>query len=98
MRKKLSFNAWCYILAGLIAVGAPCYHAIAEEASVSTNKRAGSKIQSTGDVKYQKADGTQVTLFAVEDLYYMENRIEDELKVEVGMLQEKVEELKNVVN
>lgn len=91
MRKKLSFNAWCYILAGLIAVGAPCYHAIAEEATVTTTKRANSGIKSTGDVKYQKvkADGTSetVTLFAVEDLYYLENRIVEVLNVKVAELQ-----------
>ena len=87
MRKKLSFNAWCYILAGLIAVGVPCYHAIAEEATVPTTQRQNSGITSKGDVKYQKADGTSVTLFAVEDLYYLENRIENVLNAKVAELQ-----------
>ena len=91
MRKKITFNTACYILAGLIAVGAPCYHAIAADPAVTSTKRADSGIKSTGDVKYQKADGTVVTLFAVGDLYYLENRIEDVLNAKVAELQAAVE-------
>lgn len=80
MRKKLSMNAICYLLAGIIAVGVPCYSVIAS--NVSTTKRSGSGIKSSGNIEYKdKTTGETTTLFAVSDLYYLENRIEDELTV-----------------
>ena len=78
MKKKLSTNVICYLLAGAIAVGVPCYSAIAS--NISTAKRSNSGIQSTGNIEYKdKTTGETTTLFAVSDLYYLENRIEDEL-------------------
>lgn len=77
MKKKISINALCFVLAGIIAVGYPCYTAIA--GAVSTTKRSNSGIKSTGNVEYIDANGTRTVNFAIEDLYYLENRIEDEL-------------------
>lgn len=80
MRKNISMNAICYLLAGVIAIGVPCYSAIA--ANVSTTKRSGSGIKSTGNIVYKDKDtGDTTILFDVSDLYYLENRIEDELTV-----------------
>ncbi len=82
MKRKLSTNAICFILAGLIVVGFPCYQAIAANTTVSNTKRSGSGIKSTGNVQYyDKTTKKNVVLFDVTDLYYLENRIEDELTV-----------------
>lgn len=77
MRKKFSINTLCFVLAGVIAVGIPCYTAIA--GAVATVKRNNSGIKSTGNVEYMDANGVKTVNFAIEDLYYLENRIEDEL-------------------
>lgn len=82
MKIKLSKNVIFFILAGLIAVGFPCYKTIAANTTVSTIKRSGSGIKSTGNVQYyDKTTKKNVVLFDVTDLYYLENRIEDELTV-----------------
>ena len=48
---------------------------------ITTSKRADSGLQSTGNVECLDPTGTKTILFAVEDLYYLENRIVDELAV-----------------
>lgn len=79
-KRKNSVNIACFILAGVIAVVVPCAHAIAD--SISTSKRADSGLKSTGNVEYASpTGGTSRVAFAISDLYYLENRIEDELKV-----------------
>lgn len=79
-KKKLSVNAVCYILAAVIGLGFPCYQALAS--NVSSAKRSNSGIKSTGNVEYEdRQTGQRTVVFAVEDLYYLENRIEDELMV-----------------
>lgn len=86
--KKLSMNAICFILAGCIAVGFPCYQALATNTNISTTKRNGSGLKSTGNVEYyDKATGRTVTVFDVTDLYYLENRIEDVLNSQINELQ-----------
>lgn len=79
-KKKLTVNAVCYILAAVIGLGFPCYQVLAN--TTSTTKRSGSGIKSTGNVECEdRKTGQRTILFAVEDLYYLENRIEDELAI-----------------
>lgn len=79
-KKKISMNAICFILAGVLAVAVPCVYARADSGNLS--KRADSGLQSIGNVEYQSSSGSSKTvLFDITDLYYLENRIEDELKV-----------------
>lgn len=79
-KRKISVNTACFILAGIIAVAVPCAHVIAD--SISTSQRADSGLKSTGNVEYASSTGgTSKVAFAISDLYYLENRIEDELKV-----------------
>lgn len=79
-KKKLTMNTVCYILAAVIGLGFPCYQAFADTAS--TTQRSGSGIKSTGNIEYcDRVTGQKTIAFAVSDLYYLENRIEDELAV-----------------
>lgn len=78
-KRKLSVNAVCFIIAGLLAIGVPGITVLAND--ITTSKRADSGLQSTGNVECLDSTGTKTILFAVEDLYYLENRIVDELAV-----------------
>ena len=80
-KKSLSVNAICYILAAIIGIGFPSYQALASD-TTSVSKRSDSGLKSTGNVEYcDRQTGARTVVFAVEDLYYLENRIEDELAV-----------------
>lgn len=79
-KNSISVNAVCFILAGVLIVLSPLLFSNHVSAgTVSREKRADSVLQSTGNVMYRSSDENNSKVFDVTDLYYVENRINDEL-------------------
>lgn len=78
MKKKISLNAVCFMIAGCLSIAIPVKYAVAATISETGLKSTGNVVYDTDGFSIT-GQGGEVVQFSKDDLVYLINRVENDL-------------------